>query len=102
MKKYRLKLSTIDFRFLQSVLLKLAEAYKYQLPEHIEHQLLMELYDSKFNVSVVEQDLQKTMILPRSVVMALHTLLKEIPLNGEANIIRNNMFNDLDVFLDTL
>lgn len=99
MKKYRLKLSSIEFRFLQSILLRLAEAYKHQFPEKISHQLLIELYEGKFNISVVDQNLQKVFILNRSIVMALHSFLNEVPLSGEADRIRNKLFNEIDTFL---
>ncbi|NLR92691.1 MULTISPECIES: hypothetical protein [Flammeovirga] len=99
MKKYRLKLTEINFRFLQSILLKLAEAYKAELPKEIAHQLLIELYDNKFNISVLDIDKEKVIQLNRSQVMALHEFLAEIPLQGDVDVLRNHMFNELDQFL---
>ncbi|ANQ48742.2 hypothetical protein MY04_1366 [Flammeovirga sp. MY04] len=99
MKKYRLRLNEINFRFLQSILLKLAEAYKERMPEDISHQLLIELYDAKFNISVFDIHKEKVMQLNRSQVMALHLFLEEIPLKGEVDIIRNQLYNDFDKFL---
>ncbi|OHX65322.1 hypothetical protein [Flammeovirga pacifica] len=99
MKKYRLKLNEINFRFLQSILFKLAEAYKDKMPEDISHQLLLELYDAKFNISLFDTNKEKVMQLNRSQVMAFHIFLSEIPLKGEIDLIRNQLFNDFDVFL---
>ncbi|MBD0404648.1 hypothetical protein [Flammeovirga sp. EKP202] len=99
MKKYRLKLTTLEFRFLQSILIRLAEAYKNNLPDNIAHQILIELYESRFNVSVVDQNLEKTLVLNRSVVLAFHQFLNEIPLSGDADLLRNQLFNQFDVFL---
>lgn len=99
MKKYRLKLSTIEFRFLQSILLRLAEAYKQELPNNIVHQVLLELYENKFNVSLVDQNQEKTFLLNRSIVIALHSFLNEIPLSGDIDLLRNQLFNSFDKYL---
>ncbi|MEH0154951.1 hypothetical protein V6R21_12470 [Limibacter armeniacum] len=99
MKKLLLKLSATEFRFLQNLLLNFVTHYRYEMPDRIDHQLFIELYQSKFNISMVEGHKVHRMHIPRSTVLALHQYLEGIPLANEAANIRDHLYNILDKYL---
>lgn len=101
MKKLRLKLTSIEFRFLQQLLLQIVTYYDFEMPDNVQHQLFLELYQSKFNLSVIDNTKNYQLVLPRSVALALHQYLEGVLLEGEADNTRNHLYNIIDKYLQS-
>ncbi|PWJ43801.1 hypothetical protein [Sediminitomix flava] len=99
MKKLSLKLDANSFLFLKFLLFKLVTYYQHRMPSNVTDQLLIELYQQKFNLHVVDDKKVFRMQLNRSVALALFDYLENIPLHGTEATQRDVIFNQIEIYL---